>query len=67
MSKVPKPSRAPGLDRHAHRFLELKQELQNLEYFCRDGAGKDHEMRTERLRLPHGPGQTPRSILGVDL
>jgi len=29
------PSRASGLDRHAQRFLELKQELLDVGYFCK--------------------------------
>jgi len=35
MSHPSKRSRTPALDRYAQRFLELKQELQNLEYFCK--------------------------------
>jgi len=35
MPRVSKTSRTPALDRYAQRFLELKRELQNLEYFCK--------------------------------
>jgi hypothetical protein len=31
----PHPPRPSGLDRYAQRFLELKQELQNVQYFCK--------------------------------
>ncbi len=34
-SRTSGTSRTPALDRYAQRFLELKQELQNLEYFCK--------------------------------
>jgi hypothetical protein len=35
MAKHPNSSRAPAVDLYAQRFLQLKHELQNVEYFCK--------------------------------
>jgi hypothetical protein len=35
MPRLSKASRTSPVERYAQRFLELKQELQNLEYFCK--------------------------------
>src|SRR5258708_12163298 len=35
MPRTSRTSPTPALDRYAQRFLELKQELLNLEYFCK--------------------------------
>jgi hypothetical protein len=35
MTRRPNSSRAPAVDRYAQRFLQLKNEMRNVEYFCK--------------------------------
>ncbi len=62
MFKPPDPSRTSGVDRYAQRFMELKQELQKLEYFCK-GTVLERRMKCGQKGCPchtdpakrHGP------------
>jgi len=68
MSTVRQPQPAATLDGYARRFRDLKREFQQLEYFCK-GTLLKRMMKCGKIpvRLPPRPGQTPRTLLRVDV